>query len=136
MNEQAKLIYQIMPKLIGEVSPVGKNHTNSFHKYKFRAVDDLMAALNPILAKYGVTLEIEHEYIDHLVTEKNTHVFVETVVRWFATDGSFVTGTFLGEGQDTADKASNKAMASGMKYCILQTLQVPIGDRADSEFSS
>ena len=39
----------------------------------------------------------------------------------YAQDGSSITGQPVGEGMDSGDKASNKAMAVALKYFLLQT---------------
>lgn len=121
-----KEIFKVMPALVAEVSAVGKDHTNTFHKYKYRSVDDLMAALHPLLGKHGVT--IMPQYRDQTVSMiggKEVRVTLCLELNWIASDGSVLVTRTYGEGIDNGDKATYKAMAGAMKYAILQTLCVP-----------
>ena len=43
----------------------------------------------------------------------------------FAPDGSNVSCTVIGEGMDSGDKASNKAMSVAMKYAMFQLFFIP-----------
>ena len=45
--------------------------------------------------------------------------------RFFHADGSSISCTVMGEGRDTSDKATNKAMAAAHKYALLQTFCIP-----------
>ena len=48
--------------------------------------------------------------------------------RFFHADGSSISCTVMGEGRDTSDKATNKAMAVAHKYALLQTFCIPTED--------
>jgi hypothetical protein len=50
-----------------------KNQYNSFGKYKYRSVEDILEAIKPLLLKYGCTLIIEDE-----VKEVGGIVFIES----------------------------------------------------------
>jgi hypothetical protein len=50
-----------------------KNQYNSFGKYKYRSVEDILEAVKPLLLKYGCTLIIEDE-----VKEVGGIVFIES----------------------------------------------------------
>jgi len=119
-------IFSVLPALVADVQAVGKDHTNTFHKYKYRAVDDLMAALHPLLGKHGVS--VIPQYTDIQVTPlagKECRVTLKLSLNWVASDGSSLTTVTYGEGIDNGDKATYKAMAGAVKYAILQTLMVP-----------
>lgn len=125
MGEPMK-IFSVLPALVADVQAVGKDHTNTFHKYKYRAVDDLMAALHPLLGKHGVS--VIPQYTDIQVTPlagKECRVTLKLSLNWVASDGSSLTTVTYGEGIDNGDKATYKAMAGAVKYAILQTLMVP-----------
>ena len=44
---------------------------------------------------------------------------------FYATDGTYITATVIGEGMDSGDKASNKAMSIAYKYACFQTFCIP-----------
>jgi hypothetical protein len=50
-----------------------------------------------------------------------------------AADGSSIATDAVGEGMDSGDKASAKAMSIAQKYAILQTFLVPTEDAKDPE---
>jgi hypothetical protein len=64
-----------MKELIGIQSELKapKNQYNSFGKYKYRSVEDILEAVKPLLLKYGCTLIIEDE-----VKEVGGIVFIES----------------------------------------------------------
>jgi hypothetical protein len=55
---------------------------------------------------------------------------------FFADDGSSVKAVVMGEGMDSGDKASNKAMAVAHKYAIVQMFAIPTEDDKDPENDS
>ena len=56
--------------------------------------------------------------------------------RFYATDGSFVEAVTLGEGMDSGDKASNKAMAIAYKYALFQVFCIPTEEMTDPDGES
>jgi len=50
-----------------------------------------------------------------------------------ADDGSSVALEVIGEGMDSADKATNKAMAIAHKYALLQAFMIPTEDMTDPD---
>ena len=47
-------IYESMTKIMEEVPAVGKEKTNTTQHFKYRSIDDVMNAIQPLLAKYKV----------------------------------------------------------------------------------
>jgi hypothetical protein len=122
---------------------IGKTRDNKQQGYKFRGVDEVMNAFAPILAKHGLFIRprfTERECIER--ASKNGGVlFTVTVKGEFdfvdGEGGSVTVGPFFGEAMDSADKATNKAMAVAFKYAMFQTFCVPLegvtGGDADAE---
>ena len=52
---------------------------------------------------------------------------------FFTDDGSKVSCTVIGEGMDTGDKATNKAMSIAFKYACFQTFCIPTEDMDDPD---
>ena len=50
-----------------------------------------------------------------------------------STDGSEVCATVIGEGMDSADKSSNKAMAVAFKYACFQVFCIPTEEMAKDD---
>lgn len=122
---------------------IGKTRDNKQQGYKFRGVDEVMNAFAPILAEHG--LFIRPRFTDRNVIERVTKtgsaLFYVTVQGEFdfvdEAGGSVTVGPFFGEAMDSADKATNKAMAVAFKYAMFQTFCVPLegvtGGDADAE---
>jgi len=51
----------------------------------------------------------------------------------YAPDGSSVSGTVVGEGMDSGDKATNKAMSIAMKYFCFQVFCIPTEEMKDPD---
>lgn len=122
---------------------IGKTRKNTQQGYNFRGVDEVMNAFSPILADEGLYLRprfSERESVER-TTAKGTALFYVTVKGEFDFSneaGETVTvGPFYGEAMDSADKATNKAMAVAFKYAMFQTFCVPLegvtGGDADLE---
>src|SRR5262245_681311 len=98
---------------MGEGIWVGKDKKSGADgKYDFRAIDDVVAYLQPMLAKHGITVVqrvVHHERENYSSRGGGSMVSVRLLVEHqftSAEDGSFVICTTLGEASDTSDKAS------------------------------
>jgi hypothetical protein len=134
-------IHRLIPEVMKKLGAVGKHHRNPQQNYEYRAIDDVMAALQPLMAEVGlyaypVVQSISHEQV--LIGMKKTpmmHVFGIVEYHLRAGDGSEVVTSAIAEATDTADKAGPKAMASALKYAMTQTFMVPTDEVKDSEAS-
>lgn len=129
-------IYGQMIKVMADVDPIAKDKQG--HGYKFRGIDDVYAALQAILAKHGVftTSEILSDRSEERTSKQgNATIYRVLKIRYtfWADDGSSVTSEVMGEGMDTSDKASNKAMSVAHKYALLQAFSIPTVDPKDPE---
>lgn len=135
-----KNIYAAINAVMQEVGAVGKNKQNKEQKYVYRGIDDVMTALAPAMQKNGVF--VTPRIIDSHREEKEGRYSkllysVLTVEYTFhALDGSSVTAVVMGEGMDSGDKATNKAMSAAFKYALLQTFCIPTEELIDSEKDS
>jgi len=127
---------------MAEISAVAKTETNAQQRYKFRGIEQVMNAAHPVFAKHGVfcTPEVKrYESQDRIgfnaQGEQKTSVRVTLEVRYtfYAPDGSSVQVIAPGEGIDSSDKASNKAMSAAMKYALMQLLLIPTEDIEDAD---
>ena len=51
--------------------------------------------------------------------------------RFFTVDGSYIDAVVVGEGMDSGDKATNKAMSVAFKYACFQTFCIPTENLID-----
>jgi hypothetical protein len=134
----AGLIYSAIPAIMAEIPSIYKDRKNEAQHYSFRGIDDVYNAVNPILAKHRVfmradVLEVKRE--ERPSKSGGIMAFVQVRVRYsfITTDGSFVSTDSLGEGMDSGDKATPKAMSIAQKYAILQMFAIPTADPKDPE---
>jgi hypothetical protein len=52
---------------------------------------------------------------------------------FYAEDGSSISATVIGEGMDTGDKATNKAMSIAFKYACFQVFCIPTEEMVDPD---
>jgi hypothetical protein len=137
----SNLIHQKMIAILRDVPMIGKNQRNVKQNFNFRGIDTVYNELHGILAKHGVftTSEILAERSE----ERQSHAGGCLIYRiltikynFFAEDGSSVSSTVIGEGMDSGDKASNKAMAVAHKYTLLQAFAIPTDDLKDPDFET
>lgn len=138
MSETPK-IYQAMLAAMTEIGAIGKNRKNPQQGYQFRGIDDVLNNLQPALikAKVFVVPRIVEIVREEKATKSGGVITYTTVTGEYdfcsAEDGSKITARTYGEGMDTSDKSTNKAMSAALKYAIIQTLAIPTEELLDSE---
>lgn len=141
MSEAPK-IYALLALAMGKVGVVGKEGRNQQQNYAFRAMDDVAAAVQPVFAELGIVpvpFVVEREREEFKTAKGASMVSVRLLVdhHFYAPDGSFVTVRTLGEGMDSGDKATNKALSAALKYALTELLVIPTYERGrDSEDDS
>lgn len=137
-NQTGPLIYGKMAAILAKVDAIGKEQKNVQQGFQYRGIDDVYNALNPVLAEHGVfmTSEIVSKSREERTNNKGT-VLAFTCLRirytFWAEDGSHVWTEVEGEGMDSGDKSSNKAMAAAHKYALLQAFCIPTKDLDDPD---
>ena len=134
-------IYQGIINAMADIEPIAKGRRNDKQNFNFRGIDDIMNELQPVLKKHG--LFVVPKVKDVLRQEKQSNsggVLLYSIVTMeytmFSADGSFIVGSTVGEGMDSGDKASNKAMSVALKYFLLQTFCIPTEDQKDPDAES
>lgn len=131
-------IHASMLAVMRGIGAISKSKTNSTQGFKYRGIDQVYAAVHPMLIEHGIfmTSEILERFRDERETNKGGVLFYTQLKMryWFnAEDGSRVPTEVVGEGMDSGDKASNKAMAVAHKYAILQAFCVPTEEVDDPD---
>lgn len=131
-------IYESITKIMEEVPAIGKNQVNTQQKFKFRGIDDVMNALQPLLSKHKVF--IVPEILEQVREERSTktggnliYSICKIKYKFYAEDGTFIEAITIGEGMDSGDKATNKAMAIAMKYALFQVFCIPTEEMKDPD---
>ena len=134
-------IYAAMVEIMRDVGAIAKDRKNATQGYTFQGIDDVYSALHDIMAKHGVfTLpEVISDRSEERAT-KSGGVLIYRILTirytFMALDGSIVQATVIGEGMDSGDKASNKAMSVAHKYALLQAFCIPTEELKDPENES
>ena len=135
---EEKKIYQCIPAIMADIKHISKDKRNTQQGFMFRGIDQVMNTMKPLLAKHGVF--VVPEVIDRQREErasKNGSLLIYSILtvrhHFVASDGSEVCSVTVGEGMDSADKASNKAMAIAFKYACFQVFCIPTEEMANDD---
>ena len=131
-------IYKAIAEIQRELDAIGKTKRNQQQGFNFRGIDDVYNALHPLLAKHGVFTV--PEVLEDRSEDRQTKSGGQLIYRilrmkytFYATDGSSVSAVVIGEGMDSGDKASNKAMSIAHKYAFFQVFSIPTEEVAASD---
>lgn len=131
-------IYQAIIGVMADIGAIGKDKKNAQQGFKYRGVDDVMNALQPAMVQHG--LFVVPEIIDQKREERKTNrggnlIYSVCTVRYtfYAKDGSSVQCVVVGEGMDSGDKATNKAMSIAFKYACFQVFCIPTEEMKDPD---
>lgn len=139
-------IFESITKIMGELGAIGKTSKNQSQGFMYRGIDAVMNALNPLLAKYKVfvvpeVLEQNREERTSVKRDRDglerTSTLLYSIIKvkytFYAEDGSSVSAVVIGEGMDSGDKATNKAMSIAFKYACFQVFCIPTEEMVDPD---
>lgn len=131
-------IFESISAVMGEIGAIGKNSRNQQQGFMFRGIDAVMNAINPALTKYKVFIvpEILEQTREERTTAKGgllIYSICKIKYTFYAEDGSSVTAVVIGEGMDSGDKATNKAMSIAFKYACFQVFCIPTEEMKDPD---
>ena len=135
---EKKNIYQSIAAVMGEIGAVGKTSKNAQQGFMYRGIDAVMNALQPALIKYGVFVvpEILEQTREERVNKNGTtliYFICKIKYSFYAEDGSSISAVVIGEGMDSGDKATNKAMSIAFKYACFQVFCIPTEEMVDPD---
>lgn len=142
-------LFEKMSAITAELQTVAKNlkvETSKNNSYKAVSERDVLDAVKPVEAKYGVysypasrkvlesnLLESENSY-NGKVTKRTTFMTrIETVYRFVNTENpdEWIEMVAFSEGIDSQDKGSGKAMTYADKYALMKAYKISTGDDPD-----
>lgn len=142
-KEPVLSVNEAIIRVMRELDAIAKNKTVSSGgggpSYKFRGIEDMYNEFHPKMADAGIycvprVVKREEEIFANQGGKRTVRVILHVEYDLVALDGSKVTfGPFVGEGNDTSDKASNKAMSGAHKYFFIQTFVVATEDEKDPD---
>lgn len=117
-----------------EVGTIEKTGYNEFNRYKYAEESAILAALNPLLSKYRITI------IPSVLEKKSTPLdkgfFTEIKLRYVIYDldsPDTITVDWCGDGADSQDKGLYKAYTGGNKYFLLKLFGVGTSDDPEND---
>jgi hypothetical protein len=118
---------------------IGKTGRNEQQGYAFRGIDAIYNALAPALVEAHLIMlpTFGERIVSERVTPKGGTIFTVVLPATYALictdDGSKVDVHVVGEGMDSGDKATNKAMTAAHKYAAVQAFTIPFAGVDDAD---
>ena len=136
--EKNGMIFGLIGQAMQKIGAVGKNSKNQQQGFLYRGIDAVMNALSPVMSELGLfmTPEVLEQTREERVNKNGTNLIysiLKVKYTMYAPDGSNVSCTVIGEGMDTGDKASNKALSVAFKYAAFQLLCIPTEEMIDPD---
>ena len=133
-----KNIYQTISDVMAEIGFIGKDTKNQMQGFMYRGIDAVMNALNPALIKHKLFIvpEVLEQTREERQNAKGTtliYSICKVKYTFYAEDGSSVSAIVIGEGMDSGDKATNKAMSIAFKYACFQVFCIPTEEMVDPD---
>lgn len=135
---KSPMIYGKIADCMRQLGAIGKTSKNAQQGFMYRGVDAVMNALNPVLTANHVFCvpEVLEQHREERQTRNGGNLIysiLKMCYTLYAEDGSSVSATVIGEGMDSADKSSNKAMSVAYKYAMFQIFSIPTEEMADPD---
>ena len=133
-----KNIYETISEVMAEIGAIGKNDRNDQQKFMYRGIDAVMNALNPALIKcrmFVVPEVMEQTREERQARNGGNLIYSVCKIKYtfYAEDGSSVSAVVVGEGMDSGDKSTNKAMSVAFKYACFQVFCIPTEEMVDPD---
>lgn len=131
-------IYEAIADVMKQGAFVGKDSKNQQQGFNYRGIDAVMNTFQPLMAERGIFVvpEVIEQVREERTNSKGTRLLYSILkmrYTFYAEDGSSVSAVVIGEGMDSGDKASNKAMAVAMKYAMFQVFCIPTEEMRDAD---
>lgn len=140
MSESPK-VYKAIASVMSALSKEGisKDRKNQAQGYNFRGIDDVYQSLSSLLSANQLVIipRVQSHRLEERETAKGGRMAYSFVDVEFdlvsAEDGSTHTARTTGEGMDSADKSTNKAMSAAYKYMAFQVFCIPVEGDNDAD---
>lgn len=132
------MIYKAISGVMADIGAIGKDSKNQQQGFMYRGVEAVMNSLNPALIKHKIFIvpEVLEQTREERQTSRGGTLFYSICkirFRFYAEDGSYIDAVTIGEGMDSGDKATNKAMSVAFKYACFQVFCIPTEEMVDPD---
>ena len=138
MGETKKNIFQTIAAVMEDVGAIGKDSLNKQQGFLYRSIDAIYNGLNPAFIKHH--LFVVPEIMEQTREERRTvkggtllYSICRVKYTFYAEDGSHIEAVVVGEGMDSGDKATNKAMSAAFQYACFQVFCIPTEEMKDPD---
>lgn len=134
-------IYEAIADIMKAGCVITKNKRDQQQGFQYRGIDDVMNTFQPIMAERGIFVApevLESSREERQTTKGGNLIYSVMKIKYtfYASDGTSVSAIVIGEGMDSGDKASNKAMSVAMKYAMFQVFCIPTEEMQDPDAES
>lgn len=131
-------IHAAMAAVMHDIGAVKKGDYNQHQKFNFRGIDALQNACYGPMCRHGVfvlpdVLEAGYADVQTSTGKPSTRAMLRVRFTFYGPAGDSVSAVTAGESMDSADKATNKAMAAAFKYALLQSFCIPTEGQPDAD---
>lgn len=131
--EKPGKIFQAMSAVMKDIGAIAKTNRNQIQKYNFRGIDDVYNTVHPLLVAHEIFVlpEVLEQQREERETKSGGALFytrLKVRYRFVHADGSSVEAVVCGEGMDSSDKSTNKALSAALKYAFFQIFCIPTED--------
>jgi len=132
------LVHECIISIMKDIKPIEKGEINKQQGFRFRGIDTVYNELHALMAKHGIFTipKVISERSEERTTKSGGNLIYRILTieyHFYASDGSVVSATVIGEGMDSGDKASNKSMSIAHKYALLQVFCIPTDEIKDPD---
>lgn len=132
-------IYTAINEIMNEVGYIKKKRASGLN-YTYAGEAALIQAIRPEMVEHQVIMFVQNFELlsEEPYTTSNKKIMHDVKVKaeivfHHAPSDTKIIVSALGEGADTSDKATNKAMTGAYKYALRQTFCIETGDDPDRE---
>ena len=123
---------------MAEIGYVRGTGQNTHQRYSYTSDEDLTAAVQPVMAKHGLAMlpsGCEVERVEVKTAKGGSATSVHVLQTWTIahSSGEWMRIQMPGEGRDSQDKGTPKALTAARKYALRHLFCVPTGDDAEKE---
>ncbi len=130
----------LMGRVLADLPAIGKNSNAPANMggYRFRGIEDVLSALNPVFASHGVFVlpsVLERQDSERTVSQNKAMYVVDLHMRFrfFGPAGDWLEADAWGEGTDMGDKATQKAMTAAFKYVLFEVFCIAADDQSQAD---
>ena len=135
-EEKTRSLIRKLAEIMGEINRIPKSGRNEFHKYDYATEADIVEAVRGGMAARHVMMLPKVQSIEMKDLPGGKQLLCTLRVDFTLIDGDSGEAeviSVVGQGSDSGDKASYKAMTGAEKYALLKLFLIPTGDDPETE---